>query len=48
MPKAGWTCCQELAGCATMLFYMTEEACEGKKAFLEKRSPIFKNFVRRP
>lgn len=39
---------QELAGCTTMLFYMSEEAHEGKKAFLEKRSPIFKNFVRRP
>lgn len=30
---------QELAGDATLLFYMTEEAAEGKRAFLEKRPP---------
>ena len=30
---------QELAGDATMLFYQTEEAHEGSKAFLEKRRP---------
>ncbi|RMH81386.1 MAG: 1,4-dihydroxy-2-naphthoyl-CoA synthase [Calditrichaeota bacterium] len=39
---------QELAGCATMLFYMTEEGQEGKNAFLEKRKPDFKKFTRRP
>lgn len=39
---------QELAGNATMLFYMTEEGQEGKKAFLEKRKPDFKKFTRRP
>jgi naphthoate synthase len=39
---------QELAGNATMLFYMTEEAQEGKKAFLEKRTPNFSKFPRRP
>jgi naphthoate synthase len=39
---------QELAGSATMLFYMTEEAQEGKKAFLEKRPPDFSKFPRRP
>lgn len=33
---------QELAGDATMLYYMTEEAQEGGKAFLEKRKPNFK------
>ena len=33
---------QEFAGNATMLYYMTEEAQEGKKAFLEKRMPDFK------
>lgn len=39
---------QELAGNATMLFYMTEEGQEGKNAFLEKRSPDFKKFRRQP
>ena len=39
---------QELAGNATLLFYMTEEAAEGKKAFLEKRAPNFKEFPWRP
>jgi naphthoate synthase len=39
---------QELAGNATMLFYMTEEGQEGKNAFLEKRKPDFSKFIRRP
>ncbi len=39
---------QELAGDATMLFYMTEEGQEGKKAFLEKRAPDFSKFPRQP
>jgi len=39
---------QELAGCATMLFYMSEEGQEGKNAFLEKRTPNFTQFTRRP
>jgi naphthoate synthase len=39
---------QELAGNATMLYYMTEEAQEGKKAFVEKRKPDFTRFPRRP
>ncbi|MDX1978014.1 MAG: 1,4-dihydroxy-2-naphthoyl-CoA synthase [Pseudanabaenaceae cyanobacterium bins.68] len=39
---------QELAGNATMLYYMTEEAQEGKKAFLEKRSPDFRSYPRLP
>ncbi len=39
---------QELAGNATLLFYMTEEAKEGKKAFLEKRKPDFSKFPRFP
>ena len=30
---------QQLAGDATMLYYMTDEAQEGGKAFLEKRKP---------
>ncbi len=39
---------QELAGNATLLFYMTEEGKEGKNAFLEKRKPNFKQFKRLP
>jgi naphthoate synthase len=35
---------QELAGCATMLFYQTPEAQEGRNAFLEKRAPDFSEF----
>lgn len=35
---------QELAGCATMLFYQTEQAQEGRNAFVEKRKPDFKKF----
>ena len=39
---------QELAGNATMLFYMTEEAQEGRDAYQQKRKPDFKKFPRRP
>lgn len=39
---------QQLAGDATMLFYMTEEAHEGKNAFLERRKPNFGQFNRLP
>ena len=39
---------QELAGNATLLFYMTEEGQEGKQAFLDKRKPDFKKFPRLP
>jgi len=39
---------QELAGNATLLFYMTEEGQEGKNAFLEKRKPDFSKFKRNP
>jgi naphthoate synthase len=39
---------QELAGNATLLYYLTEEAQEGKKAYLEKRKPDFKKFPRFP
>ena len=35
---------QELAGNATLLYYMTEEGAEGKQAFLEKRSPDFRQY----
>ena len=44
----GQTGIQELAGNATMLYYMTEEGQEGKNAFLEKRKPDFKKFKRLP
>lgn len=44
----GQTGLQELAGNATMLFYMTDEGQEGHKAFLEKRSPNFSQFRRNP
>lgn len=37
---------QELAGNATMLFYMSEEGQEGRNAFLEKRKPDFSKFER--
>ena len=39
---------QELAGNATLLFYMTEEGQEGRNAFLEKRKPDFGQFPKRP
>ncbi len=39
---------QELAGNATMLFYMSEESKEGRDAFIEKRKPNFEKFPRRP
>jgi naphthoate synthase len=35
---------QELAGNATMLYYLTEEGAEGKQAFLEKREPNFRKY----
>ena len=39
---------QQLAGDATMLYYMTDEAQEGGRAFLEKRAPNFDTFKKRP
>ena len=39
---------QQLAGDATLLYYMTEEAQEGKQAYLEKRRPEFERFPHRP
>ncbi len=44
----GQTGLQELAGNATLLYYMSEEAQEGRDAFVEKRSPDFSKFPRRP
>ncbi len=38
----------DLAGNATLLYYMSEEAQEGKKAYLEKRKPNFRKFPRLP
>jgi len=38
---------QELSGNATMLYYMTDEAKEGRNAFLEKREPNFTQFPKR-
>ena len=39
---------QELAGNSTLLYYMSEEAKEGKNSFLEKRKPDFKKFPKFP
>jgi naphthoate synthase len=39
---------QQLAGDATLLYYMTEEAQEGRDAFKEKRDPDFSRFPKRP
>jgi naphthoate synthase len=39
---------QQLAGDATLLFYMSDEAQEGRDAYVEKRPPDFSKFPRRP
>lgn len=39
---------QELAGNATMLYYMSEEAQEGRDSFVQKRKPNFSKFQRNP
>jgi naphthoate synthase len=39
---------QELAGNATLLYYMSDEAKEGKKAYIEKRKPKFSKFPKLP
>ena len=44
----GQTGIQELAGNATLLYYMSEEAQEGKNAYVEKRKPDFSKFPRVP
>jgi naphthoate synthase len=39
---------QQLAGDATLLYYMSEEAQEGRDAYVEKRPPDFSRFPKRP
>ena len=39
---------QQLAGDATLLFYMSEEAQEGRDAYVENRKPDFSKFPKRP
>jgi naphthoate synthase len=39
---------QQLAGDATLLYYLTEEAQEGRDAYVEKRKPDFSKFPKRP
>jgi naphthoate synthase len=39
---------QELAGNATLLYYMSEEGQEGRNAFVEKRQPDFSRFPKHP
>ena len=39
---------QQLAGDATLLFYLTQEGQEGRDAYKEKRDPDFNKFPRRP
>jgi naphthoate synthase len=39
---------QQLAGDATLLYYLTEEAKEGRNAFVEKRKPDFSKYPRFP
>jgi len=39
---------QQLAGDATMLYYMSEEAQEGRNAFQQRRAPDFSRFPKRP
>jgi naphthoate synthase len=39
---------QQLAGDATLLFYMTQEAQHGRDAYKEKRKPDFRQFPKRP
>jgi naphthoate synthase len=44
----GLTGVQQLAGDATLLYYMSEEAQEGRDAYVQKRAPDFSRFPKRP
>jgi len=44
----GQTGLQQLAGDATLLFYMTEEGQEGRNAYVEKRKPAYRKYPWRP
>ena len=44
----GQTGIQELAGNATLLYYLSEEAKEGRNAFMEKRDPDWDKFPKFP
>jgi naphthoate synthase len=44
----GFAGLQQLAHDANLLFYMTEEAREGRDAYMQKRPPDFSKFPRRP
>jgi len=39
---------QQLAGDATLLYYLSEEAQEGRDAYVQKRKPNFSKFPKRP
>jgi naphthoate synthase len=39
---------QQLAGDATLLYYLSQEAQEGRDAYVQKRKPDFKKFPKRP
>ena len=39
---------QQLAGDATLLYYLSEEAQEGRDAYVQKRPPDFSRFPKRP
>jgi naphthoate synthase len=39
---------QQLAGDATLLYYLSDEAQEGRDAYVEKRRPEFERFPKRP
>jgi naphthoate synthase len=39
---------QQLAGDATLLYYLSEEAQEGRNAYVQKRRPDFGQFPKRP